>query len=228
MNSSRLKVFCLLTILNFTTIACAQLPATDPVAASVGEEILGPYPEVGSDLFQQDFEQLLYFQKTRTQEQCDAAALEVDSSMETFFGGAKGPLSKEEVLQVKQNLKWLTIKTGTKIFYYKYKFARPRPYVSNPEIKPCIELESSKAYPSGHTTLARVYARVLAVIFPEREAQFLQRADEIALNRIIGGVHHPSDIVAGKKLGDYIADDYLKDTDFREEMLELKKVVHNF
>ena len=34
----------------------------------------------------------------------------------------------------------------------------------------------------------------------------MERADEIAQNRIIGGVHHPSDIVAGKKLADKVVE----------------------
>jgi acid phosphatase (class A) len=58
--------------------------------------------------------------------------------------------------------------------------------------------------------MSRILARVLSRIYPDRAAAFMQRADEIAKNRVLGGVHHPSDIEAGKKLGDLVANKMLK------------------
>lgn len=203
----RLRLLGLL-LLSISFNACATLRPAD------GQAIIGPYPTIGSLEEKQDFDELLYFQDTRTQEQCEAGAQESSSSLRAFFGGKNGPLSEAEVIKVQKNLKWVTIKTGVQILLNKTAFNRPRPYTNHPEIKPCIELELSKAYPSGHATLSRVYARILSVIYPERSIQFLNRADQIALNRVIGGVHHPSDIVAGKKLGDALADTYLSDDEF--------------
>jgi len=213
----KFKIAGLLLCLNFTFSACAQIGLSN----SNPDDVLAPYPAIGSIEEKEDIAQLLYFQNTRTKEQCEVAAREASSSLENFFGGLKGPLSKDEVSKVQKNIKWLTVKTGSQILYNKRKFNRPRPYVTHPEVKPCIELESSKSYPSGHTVLSRVYARILAVIYPERSIQFLKRADEIAMNRIIGGVHHPSDIVAGKILGDVLADDYLSDNEFYNELVSL-------
>lgn len=176
------------------------------------DELLGPYPSRGSLEEQQDLDQLLYIQNKRTKEQCAEAALQKDSSLGIFFGG-KGLLTDQEVKFYNKKLRSLTIKTGIQIYFIKKKFNRTRPYITSSQIKPCIELESSPAYPSGHTTLARVYARILSAALPEREEKFMKRADEIAFNRVLGGVHHPSDIVAGKKLGDIIADDYLSTLD---------------
>jgi acid phosphatase (class A) len=176
--------------------------------------VLPPFPAPGSVEEQQDIDQLMYFQKTRTPEQCAEAQSEANASLEVFFGGKKGPLTADEAAKAQKKLRMLTLKAGIKILAAKTEFNRPRPYLAHPEIKPCIELENSKSYPSGHATIARVYARVLAVMYPERAALILKRADEVALNRVIGGVHHPSDIVAGKAFGDAIADDYLNE-DFR-------------
>lgn len=209
----KLTILGLLLCLNFSHAAFAE------------DDILGPFPVIGSIEEKQDFEQLLYYQKTRTAEQCAAAQAEANNAgLETFFGGKKGLLSPSEIATVKKQLKWLTVKTGAQILIYKTKFNRPRPYISRPEIKPCIELESSKSYPSGHTALARVYAKILSVVYPERSLLFIKRADEVALNRVIGGVHHPSDIVAGIKLGDAIADNYLESNDF---FYQLKTLGHN-
>ncbi|MBC7713662.1 MAG: phosphatase PAP2 family protein [Rhizobacter sp.] len=196
----KLTILGLLLCLNFSQGAFAS------------DDVLGPFPAVGSTEEKQDIETLLYYQQTRTPEQCAVAQAEANNgSLETFFGGNHGLLSAAELSKVKSQLRWVTVKTGAKILYYKTKFDRIRPYITHPEVKPCIDLESSKSYPSGHTALARVYGRILSVVFPERAILFMKRADEVAMNRIIGGVHHPSDIVAGKKLGDAIAEDYLQD-----------------
>ncbi len=175
-------------------------------AMAGSDDVIGPFPALGSAEEIADINTLLEYQNTRTKEQCDLAQSESDAGLEVFFGKL---LSPSELDRAKSKLRWLTVKTGAKILFQKQKFRRPRPYESHAEIKPCIELEGSKSYPSGHTTLARVYARVLSVMHPERSELFMKRADEAALNRVIGGVHHPSDIVAGKILGDAIADDYL-------------------
>lgn len=203
----KFKILGLVFILNFYNCTYAQESFNDI-------DVLGPYPTIGSLEDKQDIDQLLYFQKTRTAEQCALAELEADANLETFFGGSHGLLNANEMTMAKKKLKWLTLKAGAQIYIYKKKFHRPRPYITHPEIKPCIDLEGSEAYPSGHTALARVYARVLSVMFPERGLQFIKRADEVGTNRVLGGVHHPSDIVAGKKLGDALAQDFLGSSDF--------------
>ncbi len=173
--------------------------------AGAGDSI-GPFPTFGSAEEINDYNTLMGYQATRTKAQCDQAALESDAGMEVFFGKL---LTPAELGRAKSKLKFLTLKAGIIILAQKKKYNRPRPYLSHKDIKPCIELEGSTAYPSGHTTLGRVYGRVLSAMYPERSDKFMKRADEVALNRVIGGVHHPSDIEAGKKLGDAIADDYL-------------------
>lgn len=185
-----------------------------PVAIADSDDVLGAFPVVGSLEEKEDIDQLLFYQKNRTSKQCEAAQAEANNAgLESFFGGKHGLLNLSEILIINKKLRKLKLKTGVKILYYKTKFSRKRPYVVHQEIKPCIDLEKSKSYPSGHTTLARMYARVLSVIFPERAFLFLKRAEEVGLNRVIGGVHHPSDIVAGMKLGDSIADDFLEEGD---------------
>lgn len=174
-------------------------------------EVVGPYPAIGTSAEKKDIEELLYYQKTRTPEDCALAAKEENSSIEAFFGGPDGLLTPDEVKQVRRKLTLLTIKTGAEIYFIKTKYSRPRPYITHPEIRPCIALENSKSYPSGHATISRLYARVLGVIFPERKNQFLERADVIAFHRVLGGVHHPSDIEAGKIFGDALADEYLNE-----------------
>ncbi len=182
------------------------------------KELLGPYPAKGSPEEAADFAELFKYQETRTAEQCAAAASEVKISLDHFFGGANGPLTQDEVKRLKPLMFKYLIKSGISSSLGKFLFKRPRPYVTNPALVPCIAKSNSYAYPSGHTTMARVYARVLAKKFPERAEQFMQRGDEVAMHRVLGGVHHPSDIVAGKKLGDALTKHLFSNKEFLKEL----------
>lgn len=68
-------------------------------------------------------------------------------------------------------------------------------------------MESSFSYPSGHSALAEFYARILSIALPDRAADFKARALQIAQDRMIGGVHYPTDVRDGVLLGDQIFDD---------------------
>jgi acid phosphatase (class A) len=166
------------------------------------KKLLGPYPAIGSEASEADFATLHFFQDTRTEEQCAAARTEVQASLESFYGNM---LSAKELKNIKAFFTALKIDVGIHAGLAKYQFKRPRPFVTDPTLKPCLKLEKTYAYPSGHTTMARLYARVLAHMYPERAEAFMKRGDEISMHRVLGGVHHPSDIVAGKKLGDAMA-----------------------
>lgn len=182
------------------------------------KKMLGSYPQVGSVEESDDFEELLRLQETRTDEECAQAALERKMSVKDFFASNNGPLSPREARRFSPRIIKAYLEVGVNILIAKRAFKRPRPYVSNSLIKPCIPLEKSTAYPSGHTTLARALAHVLAYKYPERAELFMQRADQVSFNRVLGGVHHPSDIVAGKKLGDALARKLLKSKLFLKEL----------
>lgn len=190
--------------------------ALDAMAADVSiriftpgtiRKMLGPYPPLGSAESLKDFDVLLEYQRTRTEAECEEASLEESANLISLFGGPKGPLTKKEAKRLQ--LRFLTVyaEGGANIYLAKKIFKRPRPYLANTELKPCIDREGSYAYPSGHTALARLFARLLSRIYPERAGAFMERADEVATNRILGGVHHPTDIVSGKKLGDALANE---------------------
>ena len=169
------------------------------------KKLLGPYPASGSEAEARDFEILRHFQQTRSEEDCALAEKQEKATLQNLFVSNNGPLTKKEALLVTPRILKAYAEAGINIYLAKSIFKRPRPYIYNNEIKPCIKLEKSYAYPSGHTAVGRVFARALSKIYPERAEAFMERANEVAMNRILGGVHHPSDIVAGKKLGDALA-----------------------
>jgi acid phosphatase (class A) len=66
-------------------------------------------------------------------------------------------------------------------------------------------------------------ATVLSLILPTKKEKLMARADQIALDRVIGGVHHPSDIREGKHLADLVVQDLLKNSHFKRDLAKVKK-----
>lgn len=82
----------------------------------------------------------------------------------------------------------------------KQPFQRQRPYEIDARVTPCVARPASTCYPSGTALQAMVWAEVLAQVFPAKRAELTARAHRAAWARVIGGVHFPSDLVAGRKL----------------------------
>ncbi|MDD5629243.1 MAG: phosphatase PAP2 family protein [Elusimicrobia bacterium] len=160
-----------------------------------------PPPAPGSAAQKDDIAVVLYWQKTRTQADCakaDAAAI-VDYA---WLWGDRSPFAAPHPAEVKEFFARLDSDTRSVLGVMKDRFRRPRPHDAYVEAQPCIRKSRSPAYPSGHAAYARIFADVLADIVPERRDEFLARADEIGHYRVLGGVHYPADIAAGKRLGD--------------------------
>lgn len=61
------------------------------------------------------------------------------------------------------------------------------------------------AYPSGHASGAFAGATVLGHLMPERAAEFRAMAEQVSFARVYSAVHHPSDVIAGARIGALIA-----------------------
>lgn len=221
-----MKAFILFLTLLILTLSAKAESRDESVRLLSDEEMLslmGAYPAKGSYEEFMDFATMMKYQIKRTKADCEKAKSDEDVSIQNLFGAPKGPLSKSEARWATARLLIHMGESGANILKAKSLFKRPRPYVRNPLIIPCISKESSFAYPSGHTTFSRYLALALSRIHPEKEAALMKRADEIALGRVIGGVHHPTDIEAGKKLADELARERLYSREFELLIHEAKK-----
>jgi acid phosphatase (class A) len=194
-------------LFSLLTLSVAQADNLFPTLLSKTkiQSTIGNFPDRGTQAEAMDDEVLLDWQHKRTSADCAYAREQSSISLKGFFGGPRGPLTDAEISSLPFGMNTITkLELGANIKIAKDMFDRPRPYLRNPMIKPCIDLESSSSYPSGHSTYARAMAIILGKRFPAKAQALLKRADEAALNRVIGGVHHPSDVEAGKKLGDLL------------------------
>jgi len=178
---------------------------------------LSPVPEISSDEEKADFAVLTQWQAKRTGAQCSQASDETTISFKTMFGKLH-PFKRPAPASVKRLFQSANADAYVASSIAKERFHRPRPYVRDGAIKPCVAVPSGYSYPSGHASTARLYARILAELDPKCAAKYIRRADDIALNRVIGGVHYPSDIEAGKQLADELYDSLMKNPAFRADL----------
>ena len=93
-------------------------------------------------------------------------------------------------------------------------FHPPWPFVIDSGIKPVEHLSANTSYPSGHATFAYVDAIILADMLPEKAGAIFARADAYAHNRVIEGVHYPTDLEARRISASVIDNVLLHDARF--------------
>ncbi|KAF0653325.1 membrane-associated phospholipid phosphatase [Cyanobium sp. Copco_Reservoir_LC18] len=93
--------------------------------------------------------------------------------------------------------------------------ARPRPFLSHPDLKPCLPLESSWSFPSGHATWFATAALLLADLLPERRERLLPVGLQGGYVRAYCAMHYPSDVLAGQRLAEAISRDVIVSPQWR-------------
>lgn len=98
-----------------------------------------------------------------------------------------------------------------------------RPYLSEKKIKLLVNPILNPSYPSGHTCLVYVVAKILGKAMPEKAAIFEDRAEKISWHRVIVGVHYPNDIVGGKELSYLVLGSLMQNENFLHDFDLAKK-----
>lgn len=104
----------------------------------------------------------------------------------------------------------------------KFRDQRPRPFVTDSSITPCIEdtpaLRASFSYPSGHAALGFSWALVLTELAPAHADAIIERGRDFTWSRVVCGVHYPSDIEAGRTVAAAAVARLHADPDFQREL----------
>ena len=192
-----------------------DIPASDFTEA--------PPPAAGSPEAAADYAKLLELQASRTRAQCDAAQAQKIPDFRSLFAGS-GILSEAEMKAVEplvdEASRLLSKITGV----FKKKFARPRPYDADARVHPCIDKPGgATSYPSTHAASGVLDACLLGKIFPARANALTARGVLVGDLRAIAGVHHPSDLEAGRKTGSELCARLLEEPDFAAELDAVKK-----
>lgn len=230
--------FIILFILSLHFIAChTQVPKQEVVAEkphlymdqNLYEQFktqIPDFPKSGSAEQAADEKELRKIQKSRTQKDCERAVSEVTVTLQSTYGKPYGQLNADQVNVLIPFFDQIRHDAGPYIGQIKKGYTRLRPYDYLEDLSPCISREKSFAYPSGHATLATLYSLVLMDLFPKNKVNLKKRAEQIGHDRILGGVHHPTDIAAGKKLGSLLYTELKKSKIFNDDLEKYKKLLN--
>lgn len=83
---------------------------------------------------------------------------------------------------------------------------RPRPVGVDADRPACqvltLAARTSPSYPSGSATVGVAFSRVFAALVPEQAGALGRIGHEIAVSRMVCGMHYPADVAAGERLGE--------------------------
>ena len=202
----------------------APLRYVDDSAVDVAR-LLPPPPSAESAETRAELELLLRVQETRTPSQVERAR--ADNKIElASFTPALGPWATAANLPLTDRLLEEAI-TDAKHFSDRAKdlFNRPRPHVTEKRIKVAIEGQEGSCYPSGHATRGMLLALILAELAPDKKAALLERGRELGWARAVAGVHFPSDLTAGRVLGQAVAQALLANPAFQQDLARARAEV---
>lgn len=87
---------------------------------------------------------------------------------------------------------------------------------------PCPALgptpQYSYSYPSGHSTFGAMTAILLSEMVPEKRAELYARGWQFGESRIVGGVHYPTDVDAGRIDATALVAVMMRNPDFRTDL----------
>ena len=162
-------------------------------------------PPPAADETRREIDWMLDLQRKRTPEQAARSVADLEQSV-FRFADVMGPRFVEsELPRVADFFKRLYRTESAFNKQGKGLWKRERPPVADARLKPVATYASGGSYPSGHAAFAFLAAIALADMVPERRDQIFARAREFGDNRVLGGVHYPSDVEAGRQMAVMIA-----------------------
>ena len=191
--------------------------------AELDQISLPPPPAIDSAQDKEDLATVNAWEKKRSAAECSRASEERVPRIDILFKN-HSPFAEPLPKEVNALYASIADDMGNLIHSQKDKYKRLRPFLRDANLKPCAPKESGFAYPSGHSALAHLYALLFSDISPGRRQEFMARADEAGLDRVIGGVHHPSDIAAGALLAKEYHDVLFKKASYQAALKQITKL----
>jgi acid phosphatase (class A) len=175
------------------------IPYFDPAAVDL-KALLPDPPADGSPTTLKEIDLILQKQAALTPEEVARIKREVHLNV-YLFDTVLGPWFTEKNLPRTATLFWRVDATEHPIIESAKKaWNRPRPSLQDQRVHPPIDLPKNASYPSGHSTVGDLDALILAELAPDLKDAILARGLQIGDDRVIGGVHFPSDVDAGRTL----------------------------
>jgi len=192
-------------------------------AATVDLKALLPDPPaIGSPETQKEIDLILEKQKTRTPE--EVARIKNEARLNVWlFENTLGPwFTKKGVPVTAAFLDRVDATEHPIVDSAKKYWNRPRPPLQDKRVHPPIDLPKNTSYPSGHSSFGYLNALILAELAPDLKDAVVARGVQIGDDRVIGGVHFPSDVEAGHMLANAIFAKLMANADFQADLAKAK------
>jgi len=186
-------------------------------------KILAPSPPANSELQKQDMGDVLRLQEARTPAEAERAVADNEPTLGRIagevFGENAAALSSPKFSTFAER-----VNQDTRAIFFASKdvWNRPRPFTANAEVKPIGQLPTTGSYPSGHATRGYLVAILLSNMIPEKSNELFARGREYGDNRVVAGVHYPTDVEAGRLSATAIAAALMQNERFVKDFNEAK------
>ncbi len=209
-----LRVSLIVAALAVSTAAWAGDPYYIAPAQADLADILAPPPAQDSPEAKADLREVLAAVKSRTEAAIKHAQAD-DHKIVFRFADVMGPNFTPENLPFTAQFFQHVYEDGNVIVdTTKAHFQRQRPFVVDPAIKIIVVQKPDYSYPSNHSTFAYEAAILLSLMVPEKRVALFERAADYGHNRVLAGVHFPTDIEGGRITGSVIDNVLLHDARF--------------
>jgi acid phosphatase (class A) len=192
-------------------------------ALDVAALLPGP-PSPESEQDRGDLQCVLDVQASRTDQQVARAHGEEDLTV-FAFADVLGPGFDAQRCPKTAKL-FEQVKVDSRVFSGRAKslWNRVRPYRADSRVHHiATHPEQDFSHPSGHSTRGVLMAELLAQVFPDRRQALLDRGRQIGWDRVILGMHYPTDVYAGQTLGHALTPKFLASEKFTKDFDEAAK-----
>ncbi|CCG42395.1 acid phosphatase [Magnetospirillum molischianum] len=212
-------VLLLLVVIAFPAYADSSARIGYLGAEKVDLVSLLPPPPRDETFIRSEIDYLLSLQRQRTEAQVKQAQADEDKGIDRFLP-AIGDLDLDRLPKTRALFERLGDDLNQIVAATKAVWLRPRPFLVEPTLDPCVTRPKGSSYPSRHNAYAMLTAEVLARMAPDRRDALFARARHYGEQRMIGGVHYPSDVEAGRMAGLIIAERLFANPAFAADLAE--------
>ncbi len=211
-----------LVVLGFGNAQAADTKYGDYIFFRPGQidlgKLLAPAPDPKSETHARDLAAVVDAQKARTPAHVEYAV--GDNALSVYrFADILGPsVSAERLPKLDAFFKRVFNDLRILVLTSKDVWDRPRPYVVSGEVETVGERPKAPgSYPSGHAIFGYLSAILLANMVPEQAAALYERGHRYGTNRVLAGVHFPTDLEAGRIAATVIAAGLMQNPQFQAE-----------
>jgi acid phosphatase (class A) len=187
-------------------------------------QIIPPPPEPGSPAAQADLDTVLAMQDRASADSLAHAQRSVAFTVFSFAEVMGPEFTVANHPETARFFKRLETTANAPKNFLKETYRRERPFRSFPgEVRELVTEEHGYSYPSGHANRAWLFALVLGSLDPGHRKALLASALEVCNDRVLGGMHYPTDVLESRVLAEELFRELMRNPVFSRDLESLRR-----